>query len=471
MSAPRTTRHVSPLARSIGAATACLIVGLLVCVGVYLLRAVNFGPLSALVSFQDRLYTILAPPALKLLPAAHPVIFLDIDDEALRRWGTAGSGSGGTPRKLIAQLVSVLRDANASVIFLDFDFSSHLPDDQDLATELARHSKTPVLLPRFFGFGILPACKAPLADATPPIELDTAFDDAIREGTVSSVHAVVTLGAYGLVEGVCSSIRIRSGKDQAPRTAAMIRAVDIARAGGDAGTPGSKESLSPYMIPIRWWIQDNTELRHDQANKLAYARIKASLLVRNQGIVTTGIDLSAVDHAIVILGSTHQAAGDTHATPIGDLPGALVHANLGLELQSFPEKTVPVSIQFLLDLLLIVVSSILTIPLCWLPIYRSLPPGASITRGNRMFRLVHEGFVVAMFGALFAAVIVLLTRFFGGFLAAWRFGMLSFVLCAGIGLLIELVCAVAEAAAEMAEAITIRLSHQGTGRSRKEPPS
>jgi hypothetical protein len=58
---------VSPLARSIGAATACLIVGLLVCVAVYLLRALNFAPLSALVSFEDRLYLSIAPPALALL--------------------------------------------------------------------------------------------------------------------------------------------------------------------------------------------------------------------------------------------------------------------------------------------------------------------------------------------------------------------------------------------------------------------
>jgi CHASE2 domain-containing sensor protein len=294
------------------------------------------------------------------------------------------------------------------------------------------------------------------------------------------VHAVVTVGAYGLVEGVCSSFRIRSGEEEVPRMAAMMRAVNLAQAPGDAVTLGSDEPLSPHMIPMQWWIQDDTELLHDQANKLAYARIKASLLMRNQIIDTNGIDLSTVENAIVILGSTHQAAADIHATPIGDLSGALVHANFGLELQSIPERNVPVAVQFLLDVFLIVVSSILTIPLCWLPIYRSLPPGARITTGDRMFRLVREGVVVAIFGALFATVIVLLTRFFGGFLAAWRFGMLSFVLCAGIVLLIELIFAVAEAAAEVAEAITIRFSHQDKGQSntnqapqkpQKEPPS
>lgn len=450
LSTSHNSAPVSPVARSVGAATACLIVGLLVCLAVYLLRALNFAPLSALVAFEDRLYLSIAPPALALQPDAHPVIFVDIDDEALRRWGAPRSG-GGTPRKLIAQLVRVLRAANASVIFLDFDFSNHQPDDQQLAAEFAVPSTTAILLPRFFGFGVMPACTAQAA-ATAPMELNTAFDEAIKAAYVGSVHALVTVGAYGLVEGVCTEFRIRSGETQAPRMAAMIRAVNLARA--------RDEPVSAHMIALQWWIHNDTDLLHDEQHRLAYARIKASVLLHDQDVDTRGIDLSAVNEAVVIVGSTHQGAADSHATPIGDLPGALVHANFALALQSVTEKSVPVSVQFLLDVVLIIVSSALTIPLCWLPIYKSLPPGARISQGSRIFRLVREGVVVALFGVLFATVFLLLTRLYGGFLAAWRFGMLSFVLCAGIVLLIELISAAAEAAAEVAEAITGRVFHQ-----------
>ncbi|MBV8914756.1 MAG: hypothetical protein JOZ05_17155, partial [Acetobacteraceae bacterium] len=131
--------------------------------------------------------------------------------------------------------------------------------------------------------------------------------------------------------------------------------------------------------------------------------------------------------------------------------------NVALDLQSPPEHQLNLGLQFGLDILLILLSSLLTIPLCWMPIFRRLPPGARLPLRMRLFRLLREGFVIAAFGLTLAAAYLVLVRTRGDALAGWRFGMLSFTLSAAVVLLIELIAAVGDAAAEIAEALVARL--------------
>src|SRR4029077_13214630 len=92
----------------------------------------------------------------------------------------------------------------------------------------------------------------------------------------------------------------------------------------------------PKLIPIIWRITADTDLLYDKSDKLAYARIKIGPYVHSNDICTKGLDLSIFKDAIVIVGSTHQWSDDVHSTPVGDLPGSVIQANLGLELQSPP---------------------------------------------------------------------------------------------------------------------------------------
>jgi CHASE2 domain-containing sensor protein len=316
-------------------------IGLLVCSFTYLLRAVDFAPLRLLVSFEDRLYEKLIPPALELKNGFHPIILVDIDGEAMRKWGAPRGAASGTPRTLIADLTRVLRHAGAAVIFLDYDLRIHLRDDSALREELAKPSDTPVLLPMFFSSGILPQCEEQ-SDDHAPIELETIFDSSSNIRSVVSVHSIVALGAYGLVDGTCSSYRVRVGdtEELVSRQAAMLRAVELAQLSPRRHTALADHSR-PYLIPTRWWVQNDTQLLHDQTGRLAYARIHASLYVRKNTIDTGGVDLSALENAVVIVSSTHRWSEDLHATPVGYLSGALVQANLGLGIQSYPSKEIP----------------------------------------------------------------------------------------------------------------------------------
>jgi CHASE2 domain-containing sensor protein len=424
----------------------------------YLLRAVDFAPLTALVSFEDFVYSKVIPPVLDLNSDAHTVILVDIDDAAIARWGIPTVPGDATPRSMLAQLTAVLRDAHAAVIFLDFDLRNRLPGDDKLQAELARSSPTPVILPIFLKSGARLPCERQMA-ASPPLEFQTAFDRRNDPHSVVSAHAIVTIGAYGVIEGTCSSYRVRleDNGEIVSREAAMLRAVDLARMQSGQHATQPANNSRPHSIPIHWRILPDTELLRDQTGRLAYARIKASLLERNGDIDTRGVDLSAIQGAIVIVGATHQGADDLHSTPAGELPGALVHANLGLDLQSVSLRSVPLTVQFLIDIALGISSALLTFRLCLLPFYKSVQPGAIRSR-DMLCRLVRETVVIVCFGVFSALVILGLALEFGDFLAGWRFAVLSFMLGTAVVTLINFVVLVSDATAELAEAATARFS-------------
>jgi hypothetical protein len=427
------------------------------CAMTYSLRLVDFTPLRSVISFEDRLYSAAAPPSLKLWSDFHPVVFLEVDDRALGLWGVAETSAEGTPRSLIAELTQWLRAAAASVIFLDYDFRNHLQDDEILRKELAMASNTPVLLPRFFAAGLLPPCDRQ-TDAAVPIELQTAFDDTMQTGTIASVHSILTLGAYGLTDGTCSFYRSRAGRDEVvSRTAAMLRAVGLLRLKG-AARDARFDQKTPGLLVNRWWINNETDLLYDQSGRLAYRRIKASLYIHNHAVDTQGIDVSALKGAIVIMSSTTSSSGDMLQTPVGDLPGALINANLALDLQSPPEIQVPLSVQFGLDVILVIFSACLAIPLCWLPLFKRIGPLGRLTGSRRASLLVREAVVIAAFGLALGVVYLGLAHYLGNTLAGWRFGVLSFLLSVIVVLTIELTAAIADEATELAETVTLRLS-------------
>jgi len=218
----------------------------------------------------------------------------------MHRWGAPQSGVVGTPRAMIAELTRIVRAAHAAIVFVDFDLRNPLQDDSVLANELAKAGPTRVLLPTFFGSGILPSCIAQ-PDDNAPIELPMAFADAIATGPVDLVHPLVTLGSYGLIEGVCSFYRVRVGENAeiVARKAAMLRAVELSGDASDTVVADADKSVRPQVIPIRWWVSNATDLLHDKTGKLAYAHIKAGLYVRKNAVDLTEIDKSVFENAII----------------------------------------------------------------------------------------------------------------------------------------------------------------------------
>jgi CHASE2 domain-containing sensor protein len=476
----------SPVAKTVGAAAASLVMGLFVCGFTYLLRALDFAPLRALIVAEDQLYDAFHAPEIHLLPNARRVVFIDIDDNAVEKWNTQPDNGpqspeapqplpNNTPRGLIARLTNLARQASAAVVYLDFDFRNHLPDrdgdgDGDLDAELAKVSDTPALIPTFFTSGRLPPCNNQ-TDRTTPAELETIFSDLTKPRetgsgkslpSVALVHPVLALGAYGLPDGACSAYRVQfmPGGEIVSREAAMVRAVELACKPSEQCIK-APDLASPEIVPIRWTIGNDTDQKRDSGDNaanndgandenLAYARIKASSLVKYQSLVDSpSMDLSVLKDAIVVIGSTARWSEDTLSTPLGDLQGVLAHVNLALSLESSSNE-VPLWKQLGLDVVFTVLATAVTIPLCWLATFRSLSGGARLSLRQRLRRLFLEACVFAGCGLLFAIACWLLAQRWN-VLAGWRFGLLSFIVGAIVVFLIEVCSAVSEGAKEAME--------------------
>ena len=495
-------------ARAWGAGAACLAIALLVCGFTYVLRALDFAPLRDLIIKEDHLYDMIHSPDIRLLSNAHRVVFIDINDAAVTRWDRPDDAPppngppplpNNTPRKLIAQLAGFARKAEAKVIYLDFDFRNTLPDDGDLYTQLARTDQPLILIPTFFTSGRLPPCEdqGDTQPPKPPTELATVFADLTelpknqapgsesKLPSIALVHPVLTLGAYGLPEGVCSSYRVRFGPERelVSREAAMVRAVQLATADPSACKPGdaciqTPDLAKPVILPIRWTIGNDVTEKHASVDNgaktsvakvdsisasndqtLAYLRLEAGSLVKYHDVPSpTDGKFAALKDAIVVIGSTAQWSEDTLATPLGDLQGVLAHVNFALSLQSVDDEA-SIWVQLPLDFVFTGAAAVATVYLCWRPTFRSLALGAPLPMRQRLRRSIREAWVFVGCGLVFAAGSAALLYLGGRFLAGWRFGILSLIVGAIVGLMIEVCSAFGDGARDLVEGWMTRRSH------------
>ena len=282
----------------------------------------------------------------------------------------------------------------------------------------------------------------------------------------------------------------------------MVRAVQLATADPSACKPGDEciqtpDLAKPSILPIRWTIGNDVTEKHavgdngstssgakvdpisaSNDQKLAYLRLEAASLVKYHNVPDpTGGEFSALKDAIVVIGSTTQWSEDTLATPLGDLQGVLAHVNFALSLQSVDDEA-SIPVQMLLDGSLAAIATVATVYLCWLPTFRALGAGAPLPLRVRLRRSISEAGVFVGCGVLFATLSALLLASGARFLAGWRFGILSLIVGAIVGLMIEVCSAVGDGMRDLVEDHMTRRSHprpngaqqrQASTRSPKEP--
>jgi CHASE2 domain-containing sensor protein len=455
----------------------------LVCILTYGLRCADFAPLRELIAFEDRAYRVLSPPsAVQLPPNFASIVFVDIDDNTLNNlhlpaFSTSCPGStsdrpsgseaspnpaAGTPRGIIAAIVKVMRAAHARVVFLDYDFRNSLSNDAPLDWELrcetsAKLGSTMILVPHFFTTGLTPTCgnQADVLSVVNRRQLDTVFDAHLNQDLVKPVHPVVE--GHELVEGICLAYPMLDKRSDrlVMLPAAMARAVSFVR--GDS-TPIDAQKMSMLR---RWLIRrDTAVLPADQTDRLGYLRISANVLLRNvmqeDGNIEFGaLDMSRLQNIIAIVGSTHAGAGDIYRTPVGNLPGALVHANIGLELQMPEVQDRPLWVQFVLDIAVLAIFAVLWIP-CGYWIYRWISSNEEMPIVGRMLQCAMEMFVMFALATFFFVITAQ-----APIVSGWRFAFLSFVLGTIVVFLIEIFSWFSELVGKKAEGAAARRFERG----------
>jgi hypothetical protein len=97
--------------------------------------------------------------------------------------------------------------------------------------------------------------------------------------------------------------------------------------------------------------------------------------------------------------------------------------------------------------------------LCWRPTFRSLALGAPLPMRQRLRRSIREAWVFVGCGLVFAAGSAALLYLGARFLAGWRFGILSLIVGAIVGLMIEVCSAFGDGARDLVEGWMTRRSH------------
>jgi hypothetical protein len=450
-----------------------------VCLISYALRGVHFSPLARLVSFEDQLYDIVFNPKAIFQENAAPIVFVDIDDDAIGFWRSQNAGAvseadsavyNNTPRALIARLTHEMRAAGAAVIYLDFDFRSHLRDRDDeetLHAELARPDtgSAVVLAPVFFARRESePTAEGAKRQAPELIELPTILDGDAKQGRVTLVHPLFEQGPFGIVDGAPHSIQARFDGQTVSRVSAMRAAVVIVRK--RAGSPPGEEAedASPVDRIYRWDISAATpKLTSD--DHLRYLRIPAGwLLGPSGGQTTSGEDRSKLKGVIVVISATTLWSSDTHDTPVGERHGALLHLNLAYDLQLQPMAEPAFWVELVMDVIVLAIGAATT-TLGFYVFFRRLKPGPRLTFAQHLGRLSLEIVIAFVLGVavffLAPYAVSALGRSLGRplqMLDGWRFGVLTYLICAFIVLAIEAITTIADAVSGYAQDRIDRLS-------------
>ena len=110
----------SPLAQSAGAFAGACVISLLVSLIITFRGLINFGPLQSLIEADNRVLYALATPKLRPAGPVRPIVFVDINDEAVAAREDVEPG-GRTPRPLIARILNRVRAEKPAAILLDVD--------------------------------------------------------------------------------------------------------------------------------------------------------------------------------------------------------------------------------------------------------------------------------------------------------------------------------------------------------------
>ena len=283
---------------------------------------------------------------------------MDIDNESIQKYAEEKHKSHSdfvgksTPRELVADLVRRVRQRNPAVVVLDIDLRdprSELGDGQ-LREELGRTGIWPlVLIPRIIHPNALTSCsKSPsMLEKNQAKAFRTIVEDTINPEKVRFVHPYFELDWLGDVKGICPSLKIEHPV-LAGTTSLELNALSV-------------EAVSRIRLtenpPPRWWFLDKkatgsmqrvqfrvggnrkNSLYTGLQNEPLYRRIPA-YDVRDNDLLFDGMA-----GAIVIIGTSHMGSEEHHSTPLGQMPGAVVHANIMLQLQIGPVTELPAFVQ------------------------------------------------------------------------------------------------------------------------------
>ncbi|OGQ93511.1 MAG: hypothetical protein A2464_04840 [Deltaproteobacteria bacterium RIFOXYC2_FULL_48_10] len=322
------------------------IIGTVILVFFIVMKSINFEPVNYINFLDTLLSNHLFEPPIPTNRNIHPVIFIDIDQALMNESGYPVGSK--TSRALAAKILSMIRDAGPAVIFLDLDLRDISPEDRFLYDELVKSNPTPVIIPN----KIIPFSKT----TDQLLALPHNFNGVINDNNVYRAHAEI-VNRYGQAYGIYNVLHL-SSSEYKQITAASVLAIQLASFNNAlSGTPNFLQEKEINKLLLLQYRVGNEKKRWPNSGKKYYYRIPASnVLIENS-------DLSCIKEGIVVIGASHLGSDDFISTTFGEMPGALFHSNMILELQIGIMNNNPSQNQWLknigVDFLLIFINSML----------------------------------------------------------------------------------------------------------------
>ncbi len=322
----------------------------------------GFPPMKGLTALDDSLAQFLwEPPGPEADVPVTLIYFVDIDDDTILAYAKEKHEppshfiGKSTPRDLVANLLRRVRQEEPAVVVLDLDLRDAQPGpgDGELQKELGKTDGGPfVLIPRIVYPHEATSCseRTRALETPPPNAVQTMVEDKVDPNHVKFVHPYFELDSLGDVKGICPILVVpsplASGTVHLKLSALSVEAVRHTRPNEDP--------------PHRWWFLDEQvtskmqriqfRVGGDQKNPLyaasdgreLYHHLSASKVQDKEW------PFHSMAGAIVIIGTSHKGSEENHSTPLGQMPGAVVHANIMLQLQIGPVTDMPGWIQVLI---------------------------------------------------------------------------------------------------------------------------
>jgi CHASE2 domain-containing sensor protein len=256
---------------------------------------------------------------------AVPVRLVAIDDPTVE---TYSPGSYVFNRGALTQLLEGIEASSPKAIFLDFDLTraSNEPvkgkpslssGDQQFLEFLRQPRAHPIFLNRVGG-----------------LEGTMLLGSKARDLKLGNVCFVSPLAVRDQDNIVRRIPRRVAASELLPASEAMYRTVRGEDACSSAASTVTKKS--PYAFQDAYGGIGNRMVFREPELWRGYATVSARSVLE-----TTPLGL--FDGAIVMVGRTDRESGDDHLTPMGRIPGVLLHVNELMTLMTFGRKVAPLS--------------------------------------------------------------------------------------------------------------------------------
>jgi CHASE2 domain-containing sensor protein len=270
-------------------------------------------------------------------PAANavPVRLVAIDDPTVE---TYSPGSYVFNRGALTQLLEGIEASSPKAIFLDFDLTRASNEPVKGKASLSSGDQ------QFLAFLRKPRSHPIFLNRIGALEGTMLLGSKARDLKLSHVCFVSPLAVRDQDSIVRRIPRRVAASELLPASEAMYRTVKSEAGKSEAG-PGEDAcssatstvtKKSPYAFQDAYGGIGNRMVFREPELWRGYATVSARSVLE-----TTPLGL--FDGAIVMVGRTDRESGDDHLTPMGRIPGVLLHVNELMTLMTFGRKVAPLS--------------------------------------------------------------------------------------------------------------------------------